>query len=153
MNPLQEKRRALGHQRACFGGDSSTASTTNIYDKRVVGGDGSTNVSADVSGGSLTVVQTDQGAVSGGLALGGQAVDAATKLATNTQAQSGSMFKEALGFARANSADALSAVSDSNERLALAYQSGQAGDQTQLKYAGFAVVGLAALAFIGSRIK
>ena len=40
---------------------------------------------------------------------------------------------------------AVSAVSKANERLALAYQSGQAGDQTQLKYAGFAVVGLAAV--------
>ena len=151
MNPLQEKRRALGHHRACFGGDSSTASTTNIDAKRVVGGDGSVNVSADVSGGGLTVVQTDQGAVSAGLALGGQAVDAAAKLATNTQAQAGSMFKDALSAVRANTSDAFGLVSDTNERLALAYQSGQAGEQTQLKYAGFAVVGLAALAFLAGR--
>lgn len=141
MNPLQERLRALGHMRACFGGDSSTSSTTNIYDKRVVGGDGSTNVSADVSGGgSLTVVQTDQGAVDAGLALGSKAIDAATKAAAGTQATAASMFD-----------GALSAVKDSNERLALAYQSGQAGDQTTLKYAGFAVVGLAAFAFLAGK--
>lgn len=46
MNPLQEKRRALGHHRACFGGDSSSSSsqtTNNTYtDNRAV-----TNVSSD----------------------------------------------------------------------------------------------------------
>ena len=42
-------------------------------------------------------------------------------------------------------AGAVGAVSKANERLALAYQSGQAGDQTSLKYAGFIVVGLAAV--------
>lgn len=34
MNPLQEKRKALGQQRACFGGDSSSSSsqtTNNVY--------------------------------------------------------------------------------------------------------------------------
>lgn len=42
MNPLQEKRRALGHMRAHIGGDSSTASTsiqntvTNVTDARSV---------------------------------------------------------------------------------------------------------------------
>lgn len=46
MNPLQEKRKALGQQRACFGGDSSSSSsqtTNNTYtDNRAV-----TNVSTD----------------------------------------------------------------------------------------------------------
>lgn len=46
MNPLQEKRRALGHHRACFGGDSSSSSsqtTNNTYtDNRSV-----SNVSTD----------------------------------------------------------------------------------------------------------
>ena len=138
MNPLQEKRRAMGHSRAHFGGDSSTASETKNYDKRVVGGDGSINLSADVGGsGTLSVIQTDQGAVSAGLALGSKAIDAATKAAAGTQASAQNMFE-----------GALQSVGDANERLALAYQSGQAGDQTQLKYAGFAVVGLAALAFL-----
>ena len=40
---------------------------------------------------------------------------------------------------------ALGAVKQANENLSLAYQSGQAGDQTSLKYAGFIVVGLAAV--------
>lgn len=46
MNPLQEKRKALGQQRACFGGDSSSSSaqtTNNVYtDNRAV-----SNVSND----------------------------------------------------------------------------------------------------------
>lgn len=134
-----------------FGGDSSTSSETKNFDKRVVGGDQSVNVSADVGSGSLTVIQTDQGAVSGGLGVASKSVDAMAKLAAGTQASAGSMFKDALTSVRANTSDAFEMVSDSNKRLALAYQSGQAGEQTQLKYAGFAVVGLAALAFLAGR--
>lgn len=150
MNPSIEKRRALGHMRPCFGGDSSTASTTNIFDKRVVGGDGSTNLSADVSG-TLVMNQTDHGAVSGGVALGTQAIDAATKAAAGTQASAQSMFKDALATVKTTQESAIGAVNQANERLTDAYQQGQAGDQTTLKYAGFIVVGLAALAFVAGK--
>ena len=133
-----EQRHAIGH-RACpmFGGgsSSSSASTTNNTDMRVVGGDSSTNLSTQNSGsGTVNVVATDQGAIKAGMTLASQAIDASTHntgavLDTTTQIYQG----------------ALGAVSDANQRLALAYQSGQAGDQTQLKYAGFIVVGLAAV--------
>ena len=142
MIPSFEQRHAPGG-RLCpaFGGSSSssaTSSTTNNTDMRVVGGDGSTNVSAQNS--SVSVIATDHGAVSGGLQLATHAMD--TSAATNQAAlNSGAeMFKGALG-----------AVSGANERLALAYQSGQAGDQTQLKYAGFVVVGLAAVMLLGKK--
>lgn len=140
MNVYQERRRALGHHRACFGGSSSTESKSEIIDARVVGGNDSLNLSSQNS--SVSVITTDQGAVAAGMTLGTQAIDAVTKAAANTNATSSELFKGALG-----------AVSDANERLALAYQSGQAGDQTQLKYAGFVVVGLAALAFVATRAR
>lgn len=120
-----------------FGGSSSSASssTTNNTDMRVVGGADSTNISAQASGsGDLSIIATDHGAVKAGLTLATQAIDASTQNTGATLAAGGQMFEGALG-----------AVNDANKRLALAYQSGQAGDQTQLKYAGFIVVGLAAV--------
>lgn len=109
---------------------SKTASTTNITDQRVVGGDDSVNVSTR---GNVNVTATDHGAVQAGMALGTQAIDAAAKSAAGTLATGASMFD-----------GALTAVSKANEKLADAYQQGQAGDQTTLKIAGFVVVGLAA---------
>ena len=133
-----EQRHAIGH-RACpmFGGDSSSASssTTNNTDMRVVGGENSSNVSAQNSGsGSVSVIATDHGAVNAGMTLASQAIDANTHNTGAVLDTTTEIYKGALG-----------AVSNANERLALAYQSGQAGDQTQLKYAGFIVVGLAAV--------
>lgn len=128
--------------------DSNTSSTSNATDMRVVGGQQSANLSAQASnvasGGALSnvlnaqnsnvVMNTgDYGAIAGGLELATRALDTNAALATSSNANAGSMFAGALG-----------AVSDANQRLALAYQSGQAGDQVQLKYAGFVVVGLAA---------
>lgn len=140
MNAYQEKRRCMGHHRPGFSSSkSATSSTTTVTDSRVVGGDGSSNLSLNHSAGA-TVIATDHGAVAGGLELAGQAITENTKLAANLSATGASMFE-----------GALDAVSDSSERLALAYQSGQAGDQVGLKYAGFVVVGLAALAFVASR--
>lgn len=131
-----EQRHAPG-MRLCpaFGGSSSTAATTNNTDMRVVGGDGSSNVSAQNSGsGDMKIISTDHGAVSGGLQLATHALDANTAVSTASMNTTTDVFKGALG-----------AVTDANQRLALAYQSGQAGDQTSLKYAGFVVVGLAAV--------
>lgn len=141
MNILHEKRRMLPMGCPQFGGSSKSATTTSteVSDQRVVGGDDSINVS---SRGSVSVVTTDAGAVAGGIALGSKAIDAAVKSAEATSASSSQLFEGALG-----------AVSDANERLALAYQSGNAGEQTMLKYAGFVVVGLAALAFVGANLR
>jgi hypothetical protein len=136
MNILHEKRRALGHHRPHFGGDSSTSSKTDIRDMRVVGGDNSTNLSANLGEKSTMNVQvTDHGAVSGGLALGTQAIDAAARSAEATAATGASMFEGAVAA------------------VEKAYQSGQAGDQVQLKYAGFVVVGLAAVLLLPRIVK
>lgn len=135
-----EQRHSAGH-RACqmFGGDSSSASssTTNNTDMRVVGGDGSTNLSTQNSGsGTINVMATDQGAIKAGMTLASQAIDANTHNTGAVLDTTAQIYNGALG-----------AVTDANQRLALAYQSGQAGDQTQLKYAGFIVVGLAVAMF------
>lgn len=141
MNAYEQKRRARGHHCPGFSSSkSATSSSTEISDMRVVGGDNSVNLSA--KGSTVSVVATDQGAVAGGLALGSEAIDAVTKTAANTVAGSAAMFEGALG-----------AVSAANESLAQAYQNGNAGEQTQLKYAGFIVVGLAVVAFVGSQMK
>jgi hypothetical protein len=123
-----------------FGGGSSsssaTTSTTENRDMRVVGGDASQNISANDS--EVTVIATDHGAVAGGLQLGTLAVNKTTSTAQT-------MFSDALRSATETQKITVGAISAANERLALAYQSGQAGDQTSLKYAGFVVVGLAAV--------
>lgn len=143
-----EQRHAPGH-RLCpaFGGDSSSsAATTNnteTRDMRVVGGDASANVSANDS--NVTVFSTDHGSIAAGLQLGTQAIDASTKNTAKVLDVGQNMFAGALNNAASANQAALGAVSSANERLALAYQSGQAGDQTSLKYAGFIVVGLAAV--------
>lgn len=126
---------------AHFGGDSSSATTnkTDVRDMRVVGGDNSTNTSTsfgDVRA-RATVTLTDHGAVRAGLDLGTKALDANAAAVSTSLAAAGDMFT-----------GALDTVKDSNQRLALAYQSGQTGEQTMLKYAGFIVVGLAAVTLL-----
>ena len=130
----------MGNRAHFDGGDSSasTSSTTNNTDARVVGGNDSTNLSANNS--TVSVIATDHSAVQAGLQLGSQAIDAVTKTTAVQADSAANMFQ-----------GALTAVNKANENLALAYQSGQAGDQTTLKYAGFIVVGLAAVALLGKK--
>lgn len=127
IHSLEQRHAPGGRLCPAFGGSSSSASssTTNNTDMRVVGGNDSTNVSAQNS--SVSVIATDHGAIEAAAGIANKAID------TNATS-SASMFNGALG-----------AVKQANENLSLAYQSGQAGDQTSLKYAGFIVVGLAAV--------
>ncbi|MBB1073641.1 hypothetical protein HUU62_04360 [Rhodoferax sp. 4810] len=117
---------------------ASSSSTTNNTDMRVVGGDNSTNLSAQNS--TVSVIATDHGAVEAGMVLGTQALNAVAAANEVDAAANADMFK-----------GALAAVSNSSDKLALAYQSGQAGDQTALKYVGFIVVGLAAVTLFGKK--
>lgn len=117
-----------------FGGGNSSSSTTNQYEDtqtQAAGGDNSTVQSVTVKAMDSTVMLTDQGAIA-------QAFDYAKK--TNDTSQS--MYEGALAM-----------VSNQSKLLASAYQQGQAGDQTQLKYAGFAVVALAAVMAAAIAIK
>ena len=147
MIPSLEQRHSPGGRLCpCFSSSKSSSSTTNLTenaDMRVVGGEGSTNVSASDS--FVSVMTTDHGAVQAGMTLGTQAIDAATVNTANTLAASKSIFQGALTSNSEANRNAIGAVTSANERLALAYQSGQAGDQTSLKYAGFVVIGLAAV--------
>lgn len=110
-----------------FGGNSSS-STTNVYDtlnQASTARDNSVVTSQNISAtDGSTISVTDNGAVK-------QALD----YATNVTAKSETMFEGALATVR-----------DQNKLLANAYQQGGAGDQTQLKYAGFILVGLAVTA-------
>lgn len=135
MIPSFEQRHSPGGiLKPCFDNSSSasSSSTTNNTDMRVVGGADSINLSAQNS--DVNLVTTDHGAVSAGMQLGSKAIDASAASAGAALNAGSDMFSGALG-----------AVTQANERLALAYQSGQAGDQTSLKYAGFVVIGLAAV--------
>ena len=137
MIPSFEARHSAGHRaRPCFGGGSSSSanqtSTTNNTDARVVGGNDSTNLSANNS--TVSVIATDHGAVQAGMQLGTQAIDAVTTANATDAAATADMFK-----------GALATVQQSSNLVAQAYQQGGAGDQTTLKYAGFIVVGLAAV--------
>lgn len=101
---------------------------------RVVGGNDSTNTSTKIAATNSTIQITDNGAVKAGMDLGSQAIDATVKTSQAAMDSGENMFAGALG-----------AVSEANKQLTQAYQSGQAGDQVSLKYAGFIVVGLAAV--------
>ena len=138
MIPSFEARHSAGLRACpCLGGGSSSSanqtSTTNNTDARVVGGNDSTNLSANNS--TVSVIATDHGAVQAGMQLGTQAIDAVTTASAANNTATADMFKGALATVQA-----------SNNLVAQAYQQGGAGDQTTLKYAGFIVVGLAAVA-------
>jgi hypothetical protein len=137
MDLLREKLRAQKHHRACFGGDSSAHSSTTNNDTQVqaAGGDNSTVQSINVTNKGGDVTLTDQGAVKEAFTFAKTAIASA---ASSSEA----MYAGALGTVR-----------DQNKLLADAYQQGQSGDQTQLKYAGFAVVGLAVVATAAFAIK
>lgn len=105
-----------------FGGGNSSSSTSNQTDSSTEeqsAGQVATNTL--VKGSDNTITLTDQGAI-----------QAALSFAKSTSDTNQSMFD-----------GALATVSSQNKLLADAYQKGGAPEQIQLKYAGFAVVGLA----------
>lgn len=133
-----------------FGGsDASTSTSTDVRDMRVVGGDASANVSANDS--NVTVVTTDQGALSaglalgqGGFALGSKGIDAAVKSGETLASTLGNMFDGVLKFAgrstdQAN-ANAANAAAKAAEGLQAAYAQSRTPDPVILKYAAVAVV-------------
>jgi len=127
-----------------FGGDSSseTKNSTEVRDMRVVGGEGSANVSANDS--SVQVFTTDHGAVSGGLGLASQAIDGAVKSGATLSSALGSMFDKALSFAsdanKTSTAQVASAYGSVAAGLQDAYSVSRAPDTGILKIAAVAAV-------------
>lgn len=122
----------------CFGGgsSSSSSSTTNQTDMRVVGGDQSTNLSTQSNTATIEVTSTDHAAVKTALEMAGAVSGAAQKLSADIV--NGAIDSNA------------QTVSSALKEVGAAYQQGAAGDQIQLKYAGFIVVGLAAVMAISA---
>ena len=104
-----------------FGGDSSSSTTNNTDNSSEALSAGQVASNTLVKGSDNTITVTDQGSV-----------QAALNFAKAAAGTSQSMFE-----------GALATVSSQNKLLADAYQKGGAPEQIQLKYAGFAVVGLA----------
>lgn len=167
MNPLQEKRKALGHQRACFGGDSessSTQTTNNTYtDNRQVNNTSSdnhsTNLFSNWNGGFNTVAvdrsfntgsfnttttttnvtQTDHGAVAGALASNNQNVGLVMALADKLTAGTNQILAKNTQLAQ-----------ELTGTTQHAYQSAAASASGMNTFL-FVAVGVVALAFIVTR--
>lgn len=140
---------------AYFGGrsSSSTENKTEVRDMRVVGGEGSANVSAADS--TVTITATDHGAVSGGLQLAGKAVDSMVKTGEGLNKTTLSLFDGALGAVRAASSEATQAVAAAHKNvaadLATAFTDSKAPEKNILIVGGVAVVGLAAVLMLARR--
>lgn len=105
---------------------SSTTHNTDQSETNTIGGNES-NVTSIKGDGNIVSV-SDFGAVK-------KAFSFAEKSAEQAAKNQNDMFT-----------NVLATVKDQNKLLSSAYQQGNAGDQVQLKYAGFAVVGLAVAA-------
>lgn len=149
-----------------FGGDSTSTSETKnlteVRDMRVVGGEASTNISANNS--AITVTPTDYGAIREGTALAAIGLNTADKTfalstrlvddTTKRTLDAGlSMFTGALGAIGKSSSEALSAVSDARQDVAGAYSNAVTPENGMLKIAGFVVVGIAAVSLFAGKFK
>lgn len=119
--------------RLYFGGSSSSRQTTSNIDARVVGGDGSSNVSVSGNSGPVSVTSTDHGAVQGGLQLALAGVEGANRLAEQAQASQGGILSGALRMA-----------SEQQQQFATALTNVKTSDVRVLIIAGLAVVALVA---------
>jgi hypothetical protein len=108
---------------------SSSKSSSQAYDQRVVGGDDSVNLSANVSGTGNSIEVTDRGAVQDSMALARAGIEAVERSAGASTAAAQGMFSGVLDQQR----EAIAAVKDAASK-----------DTTTLVIAGLAVVGLAA---------
>lgn len=168
MNPLHEKRKALGHARACFGdgGDSTSSSsqtTNNIYtDNRSVSNTSNDNhsqnwlsgntvgaggsFSVDRSGNTnsfntttTTITQTDQGAVQAAFASNSQNVGLVMALTDKLMAGTNDVLKKNTTLAQELTGTTQQAYSNAAAQAT--------GTNTFL----FVAVGVVALAWIVTR--
>lgn len=109
---------------------SSTASTTQNIDKRVVGGDASVNVSGD----GTHVTTIDAGAVGQSFGFARAALKDAIDFAIGSASRQQAVL-----------VDAIEGVRESNEQLADAYETAKAGEQKVLVGVAVAIVAVVAV--------
>ena len=172
MNIQREKMRCLAMSGLAYFSDSQSSSSattenkTEIRDMRVVGGEGSQNISANDS--TVNVTATDFGAVQGGLNTAGKAFQLSTQLVSDNTKQTinaglsmfdgalksqNGMFGSALSAIKDANSSALASVADARGDVAAAWQNSQTPENSMLKIAGFVVVGLAAVSLIAAKLK
>lgn len=126
-----------------FGGDSNssneTVNKTDVRDMRVVGGNDSANVSATDS--TVNVVTSDHGAINGAFQTVDKALQLSTKLVGDNAKQTIEANKNMFEGVLTQSNAAISAVKG-------AYENSQNPENTQLKIAGFVVVGIVAVSML-----
>jgi hypothetical protein len=136
MLNIAHYKRMCRPQGAClfFGGDSSSSQSAENTDMRVVGGDGSINMSQKVSGSNNVVTTTDHGAVKGGIDLALKGIEAAHDTTTQVIASQGSLLDGALRM-----------VSDQAQQNSKQLADIKGNDVHILVIVGLGVVGLAAV--------
>jgi hypothetical protein len=155
VNLLRERQRLQVDRGCCYIGGSSKSATENkteVRDMRVVGAEGSTNVSMNAGDNSTTTVTlTDHGAVAGGLDLGSKAIDAVVKNGELTQNTAATMYSGALQAVQASNATVADMASQVAGQLATAFTDAKAPDKSILIVGGAVVIGLAALTVLAKR--
>lgn len=114
------------------GGFSDSDQDTKNTDARVVGSEGSVNVSAQ-NGGDVNVTTTDAGAVSASMALAMKGVEGAQTIAAQTIDQNAELLK-----------GVVTATREGQEQFASALENVKTADTRMLAIGALAVVGLAA---------
>lgn len=120
-----------------IGNSSSTADTDN-HDARISAGEGSTNSSTIITGGTNTL--TDHAAVAGGLKLALAGIESATSIASQAQEASGGVLSGALKMAGEQQAGFTSAI----ENI-------KTSDVRTLIVTGLVVVGLVGVALVWNK--
>jgi len=130
-------------------GNSKSSSTTNTQstDSRITGGNDSQNLSVGGNSNNVTFTSTDHGAVSESLRLAMKGIDNTSSLATEVIG----MSRAAQSSASSVLSGALNNVSAQNDKLTSAIENVKTSDVRTLIFAGLAVIGLAAVMFVGKK--
>jgi hypothetical protein len=119
-------------------GNSSSASDTSNMDARITAGEGSTNNSQIISGGTNTL--TDHAAVAGGIKAALAGIESATRLAEQAQASSGGVLSGALKMA-----------GEQQTQFTSALENIKTSDVRALIVTGLVVVGIVGVAIVWKR--
>lgn len=128
--------------RCSFGGDSesNSAQTTKNTDARVVGGDSSSNASVNDNQGTVSIMTTDHGAVSGSLQLALKGIEGAQQTTQQAIASTGGLLENALQQSGQQAQQFTETIKDI-----------KTSDVRVLVVAGLAVVGIGAFAMFKAK--